>query len=114
MDAFLVPRPTNTDVDADSDEDSDTDSARDELFNATERANDSEDNCQEAFPAAMTSADAATTITDATAKKQNSDGYPDVNSAPDDQCDATEHAHGDPSGATTEPLTKKRRRDPPS
>ena len=40
----------------------------------------------------------------------DSDGDPDTDSAPDEQCDATEHAHGDPSGATTEPLTKKRRR----
>ena len=47
------------------------------------------------------------TDTDADA---DSDGDPDTDSAPDEQCDATEHAHGDPSGATTEPLTKKRRR----
>jgi len=42
----------------------------DQPSDATERADDSEDDCHEAFPAAMTSADAATTITDATGKKQ--------------------------------------------
>ena len=36
-----------------------------------ERDDDPADDCDEAFPAAMTSADAATTITDATRKNTN-------------------------------------------
>ena len=38
-----------------------------------------------------------------------SDGHANSDDAPDEQCIATEQAHEDPSGVTTEPLTKKRR-----
>ena len=81
MDAFLVPRPTDSDADAASDATGPTDS--DATEHAAERDEDG----------------------DATDRDEDGDATENAENGA-----ATEHARGDLSAMTTEPLTKKQRR----